>query len=228
VESLRRARFIGLRAARQCLIPALLVQILLVPLVLGYYWQWPITTLLTTLSAWREQGGLWFSFIASGFCAGVVSEVLKVIAQQRGRWQLGNTQEATFKFFVLGLGGVFSNLFYLLQDHWFGSALNLQTVLLKVLLDQFLFSAFFACPLPTIAHYFRSHPLTLANLLGCFTPRFFIREILPLLIMNWCFWIPCVSLVYCLPINLQFPFALCAVSLWGIIFTAILEPKNDT
>jgi hypothetical protein len=225
--ALAHSRDLGFKAAQESLVPALIVQLLLIPLVVGYYLHWPTSVILTTLAAWREQGGLLFSFVSTGFCAGAVSEMLKVATLQRGQWQPHNTQEALFKFIVLGFGGVTSNLFYLLQDYWFGSVLSLHTVLVKVLLDQFLFSAFFACPFPTIVNHFRHHPFSFHNLLHCFTAYFFIRKILPLLIMNWCFWIPCVSLLYCLPLDLQFPFALCAASIWGIIFTAILGRKKS-
>lgn len=192
-------------------------------IVLGYYQQWPSTVLLTTLETWRNQGGLLFSFIATGLAGGVFSEVFKVYFLQGGQWLLANGKEALFKFIIIGFGGMVAGLFYELQARIFGPQVDFTTVAIKVFVDQTVFTTIFSCPVPVICNYCRDHGLSWETLRTCFTMRFYIEQILPLLVMNWCFWIPMVSLIYALPTGLQFPLMLCVVTIWGMLFTSLLR-----
>ena len=44
---------------------------------------------------------------------------------------------------------------------------------------------------------------------------------LPVLVTNWMFWIPGVSLIYSMPLNFQTPLFIFATAIWGILLPAV-------
>ena len=217
---------VGLGAARENLLPGLLIQALMLLLVIGYYLHWPTTWLLDVLARAKAAGGLWFAFFASGFCGGVLSELCLVYLLQKGRWLEGNFESLVFKFFLIGLGGAEVSLFYAWLAHVLGNQAEWHVVVAKVLLDQFGFTMFVACPSNAIAIHWKNARYRAAAWLDFFTPKFLGEQFLPLLLVNWCFWIPTTGLIYSLPLALQLPLFLLALAIWGLLLISTMARRH--
>ncbi len=59
------------------------------------------------------------------------------------------------------------------------------------------------------------------RLVGELNPRFLMERVLPVLVMNWMFWIPAITLVYAMPWALQPPLYVFATAIWGLLVAAI-------
>jgi hypothetical protein len=51
--------------------------------------------------------------------------------------------------------------------------------------------------------------------------------VLPLLLPSWCFWIPMVSIIYALPVPLQFLLFVFALGAWSLIMVSIASGSPD-
>jgi len=52
--------------------------------------------------------------------------------------------------------------------------------------------------------------------------------VLPVLVSNWCFWIPMSILIYCFPTTLQLPLGILATSIWSMLLAALVKPADST
>lgn len=203
--------------------PALVLQALLGVLVASYF-LWPSSAVvLYKLSAWKQSGGIGFSFIATGFAGGVLAELSKVYLGQRGRWTRANVEDGLFNFMLLGFGGSVVHIFYELQAQWFGDHLAWSVILKKSAADMLLFTPIWATPYQTIFWLWKNHRYQWERVREELNPGYFMKHYLPVLIMEWVFWIPVVMMTYSLPLVLQFPFFLVAMATWGLLLAALTK-----
>jgi hypothetical protein len=55
----------------------------------------------------------------------------------------------------------------------------------------------------------------------------YVITVLPVLVSNWCFWIPMSTLVYCFPTTLQLPLGILAVSIRSILLATLVKPADS-
>jgi hypothetical protein len=219
--ALRQGLSRGWAAARENLLPGLFIQALMALLVVGYYRQWPTTALLDFLAGRKRAWGIAFSFLASGIFGGILSEGCKIAFLQHGRWRRGNGEDLVFKFVLVGFCGICSDTFYLAMAHLLGTVVTPGVVLAKAALDQFVYSAFFSVPLVAIVTHWKNGGYRASAWADFRTAAFFTGQVIPLLITNWCFWGPLVFLLYALPLPLQLPLFLLALTVWGLLFVSV-------
>lgn len=220
----------GISAVRENLAPALVLQLLL-GLLVGSYFLWPSSAvLLYKLSAWKQAGGMWFSMAATGFAGGFLAELSKVCFGQRGRCTRANIEDALFNFIMLGLAGGVVHLFYEQQARWFGDHLAWSVILSKTTVDMLFFTPIWATPFQTIFWLWKNNRYSWAVVHRELYDAYFTRHYLPLLFMQWAFWIPVVMMTYSLPLVLQFPFFLVAMATWGLLLGALTKSsvKKET
>jgi len=75
----------GLRAARANLIPALIVQGLMLTLVLGYYFWPPTARWLNELAQLKQSWGYGYSALSAALAGGLAPEIMRVLMFQKGR-----------------------------------------------------------------------------------------------------------------------------------------------
>jgi hypothetical protein len=216
----------GLRAARENFLPALAIQVLMALLVAGYYLHWPISALLDLLAAERARGGPLFMFAASGFSGGLLSEVCLVYFAQSGRWRRGNVRNATFKFCLLGVTGTAGGYFYDLMGWLLGDRADVPTILAKTALDQFVYSPFLACPVMALASHWRRDGYRARAWGDLFSPDFVGGQVVPVTVTNGGFWFPTVLCLYALPLPLQYPLALLATAIWGLLLISVTARRH--
>lgn len=226
LAALRHGFAEGLRAGRENFLPALAIQALMAVLVAGYYLHWPTSAVLDLLAAGRERGGIAFMFAASGFCGGVLSELCLVYFVQSGRWRRANLRNAAFKFCLLGASGTAGGYFYDFQGWLLGPGTGPATIAAKTALDQFVYSPLLPCPLMALFSHWRRQRYRAAAWGDLFSPDFVGGQVIPVTVTNGCFWLPTVLFLYALPGPLQYPLALLATAIWGLLLASVTARRH--
>jgi hypothetical protein len=224
-----RSLRLGLGATRANLVPALCVEALMVALVLAYFYVTVARPFFNVLSDWNVRGGLSFSFIAMGATVGGLTEAFIVYLHKGGRWTREDLVNMAFNFLVFGLLGVMNSGLYQLQASWFGTGRSLGTLALKTFVDQFIYTPFLSNPFQTLAFLWKAEDFSFQSTVEKLThfKQLYVITVLPVLVSNWCFWIPMSALIYCFPTTLQLPLGILAVSIWSMLLAALVKPTNS-
>jgi hypothetical protein len=223
---LKAALRIAGNAARANLIPGLLLQSLMIVFFALYVAHDGTRQFLATVANLKHESGYLFAFCSYVISAALLPEILRIAFFQGGRPVRRNAWNFLTAVPMWGLTGMLVDFFYRCQVFWFGPGSDWQTVLLKMAVDQFLFSPFIANPI--VISYFiwrdaRFRPKALAGIFRC---GFFSERIFPIQVAGWCIWIPGVCLVYFMPSELQIPVASLIQSFWVLIFLLINRPAH--
>ena len=218
----------GLAAARQSLKPAFFVWVLMAVVAVFYYAVPASRGFFAALSALQSKLGLLFPFLGMGLSVGILAEAVKVSISSERRWTRTNTSNALFNLGIFGVLGVIQNYFYLLQTGLFGSGTAWHVLLPKVLIDQFVWTVFFANPYQAILYIWKNQGFDWHKVAAQMRPfkPFWGTKILPVLITNWAFWIPMVAIIYCFPPELQLPLAILAVTIWVLLLSILTSKKQ--
>lgn len=191
------------------------------------YYCWPAgADVLSRYAAWQREGGIFRAGLTAGFAGGILSEVSLVYIRDAGRWNSSHLENMAFRFVIFFIGGLTVYKFYEWQAFWFGDGLSWRVLLPKVLVDQFAFSVFWATPYQALA--FRWHALRYsgARLWKELDGNFVLERMLPILVTNWMFWIPGVTLIYSMPLILQMPLNIFATAVWSLLLAGLAKPAR--
>jgi hypothetical protein len=98
------------------------------------------------------------------------------------------------------------DLWYRIQAHVFGGGHSLGTVIIKVIMDQFVYCPLLAVPVTTAVYQMiASRGDWRAVWSDVKAPFWYWRKALPILVSNIGVWVPAVAVIYCLPTPLQLP-----------------------
>jgi hypothetical protein len=188
-----------------------------------YYFVPSCAAILTWYGNWQAAGGIVRAALVAGFAGGILSEISVVYVRDQGRWSLDHLENMAFRFVVFFIGGLAVYELYQWQAVWFGNGISWRVLLPKVLVDQFIFSAFWSTPYQSIT--FRWHALrySTAELRSELGLRFVLEHMLPVLVTNWMFWIPGVTLVYAMPLILQMPLNVFATAIWSVLLAGLAK-----
>jgi len=215
----------GAAAAVQIAIPAMVVQALMLALALSYFFVPASLVVFKAIVTVRNDMGLCFSFLSLGAIA-ILAESLR----PRG----GDGKKTSFwisagyAFFVMGFLGIFTDLFYMLQDSMWSRLSPTAKIVAKVMTDQFVYTVLFANPYQTFLYVFKDCSFESRSFFERITPfkNFYVREMLAVLITNWAFWIPTTAILYSLPLDLQFIMSRLAVTIWVLLLTTITKRNS--
>jgi hypothetical protein len=146
--------------------------------------------------------------------------------RDRGRWNLGHLENMAFRFTVFFFGGLVVYEFYQWQAVWFGDGVSWRVLLPKILVDQFIFSVFWSTSYQTMIFRWQALRYSGSRLWSELDRKFVLERMLPVLVTNWMFWIPGVTLVYSMPLILQMPINIFATAMWSILLAG-LSKSND-
>ena len=215
----------GLRAARANLVPALIVQGIMLALVLGYFFYPPISRWLNHLAELKMKWGYGYSALAAAIAGGLIPEIMRVLFFQKGRLIRANFSNLLFTIPFWSLTGMAVDLFYRSQALWFGSEATLGVVITKVIVDQFVYNPLFAAPSGAWFYDWKHSGYSFKNIRRFFTLRYYRNVIVPILFATWGVWIPLVTIIYSLPSLLQIPLFALALAMWVMLFTWISENR---
>jgi hypothetical protein len=229
-EILEHSSHAGIKAFKGSLKPACFVWAVMAIIAAIYYWVPAASFLFEGLERIQSGLGRLFPFLGMGLSVGFLAELVRVLSSKEKRWTKDNTMNAGFNLLVFGILGMLQAVFYGLQTQWFGNEQNFRALACKVLIDQFGWTVFFANPYQTILFIWKENKFKLSQVWQSMRPikTFWGMRVLPVLITNWAFWIPMVSIIYSFPSSLQLPLAILAVTIWVIILTLLTaEPSTE-
>jgi hypothetical protein len=215
----------GLRAARANLIPGLILQGIMLGLLLAYYFYPPTTRWLDHLAVLKGRWGFAYSAVSAVIAGAVIPEVMRVLVLQKAKIRRKNLTDLLFTIPFWGTMGLIVDAFYRGQALMFGAEAEFRVVLVKVLVDQFLYSPLIASPLTCWLYDWKNSGYRTDGLGKYFTAAYLRDVIVPVIFANWGVWIPVVSVLYSLPSLLQIPLFGLALSLWVILYTWISEQR---
>ena len=207
--------------------PFLLIQLVAVALVVAYHADASVRAVCAALAAWKTAGGLPLAAATAAFAGGVLPELAKLVAQ-RGHpstvWR-GRGGESAFNVAFFAFNGVVIDRLYRFEALLFGADARAATVVAKVAFDQLVFTPPWVAVI-TALYLWRRHGFSWARtrpvLVNGGLMRGFVGErVLPLLLPDWLFWIPMVSVIYAFPVPLQFLLFALALAAWSLILVVI-------
>jgi len=188
---------------RQNRVPCLLLNALVVGLVASYYLCPEVAGVWQAVGTFKMRWSYLFSFGSTVFSAALLPCAVQ--------WAMG-TLPAGGRLWRLiclalfwGYRGMEIDLFYRCQGWLFGQGNDVRTLALKVAMDQFIYSTFWAVPTYTVALRWIDMGCSWSRTRASLGRHFWTHTCLAVLFTNWLVWIPSVVLIYSLPGPLQFP-----------------------
>ena len=197
-------------------------------LVVAIYYLWPAgATVITGYGAWLHSGGLPATALAASLAGGVLSELSLVYIQSGGRWTPVHLERMLFNSVLFFIGGSIVFEFYLLQAWLFGDGAHWRVVVPKVLVDQFVFTVFWATPYQALMTRWQALRYSGAKLWRELGWSFVLERIVPILLVNWIFWFPSMALIYSLPLMLQPALFVFGTACWGLLMPTVARQERE-
>lgn len=216
----------GIRAARANLLPALCVQSMMVILLIAYHQHPPTYAFLNQLADLKLRLGYLYTSISAVIGGALIPEILRIVFFQKGRVLLRNGANLLFTIPFWGVMSITVDLFYQLQAHLFGTSADFVTLVMKVSVDQFGYTAFFATPVTCILYDWKHNRYRLRGLGHTLSLKYYREAVFPVLLTNWAVWIPMITVIYSLPFTLQVPAFGLALSMWVLLYTWMSENRH--
>jgi hypothetical protein len=211
----------GIKAIREHWRPFILIQLMAVALVVTYY-RWPtFQHFCEHLIVWKTRVGILFPMLTSAFAGSVLPEIAKVVTTGNTHFPRERWRTMGFHFLFFALNGLIVDYFYRFQAYLFGSGIDWLTLAKKTAFDMWVFTTLLTAPLGITAFLWRHNRYDTGKTLRAWSWRLYEEKVVPILLPNWCYWIPMVLCVYALPSPLQFWLFLLAFAAWSLVFVSL-------
>lgn len=219
----------GLTALRRFWRPFVLIQSAAVALGFAYRSCDAVRAACVGLARWKTAGGLPFTAILGAFAGGLLPELAKRLTGRApggdARGQEQARRDVRFNLAFFAVNGIAVDGLYRTAAWLFGNDAHLSTVIAKIAFDQLVFTPTWSA-LALLVFLARRCGWSWRRARAALGQQGFVRgflgaRVLPLLVSNWCFWIPIVAIVYALPGPLQFLMFAFALAAWSLIMVFI-------
>jgi len=215
-------------AAKANILPGLLLQALMLVFLAAYVSHEGTRQFLKEVADLKDQSGFGFAFFSYVLSAALLPEILKIGFFQNCQIRRQNIYDFLTGAPAWGVMGILVDLFYRGQALWFGTNTDFTTIVLKLVVDQFIFSPLLSVPLSVGYFRWRDSRFSTRALREFFRVTFVTECLLPAQVAGWCIWIPGVCLVYFMPSALQVPIAALIQAFWVLVFTFVNQRRVDT
>jgi len=207
-------------AWRENLVPGLIIQSFAVVMVGSYYLVPAVRTFWTAWADFKHTYGLSYVFVSTALFGGLIPGAYMLWLR---RIHAGYVcKNLLFLTLFWGYRGIEAELLYRFQSWCFGDNHQWLTVVKKVLVDQFVYNPFWASLVLAAACIWQQHNFAARPVVTEFTSRRFWSEYLPgMQLATWIVWIPAVSVVYCMPQELQIPLANLVLCFFVLVVTSL-------
>ncbi|GAL17087.1 hypothetical protein JCM19235_5636 [Vibrio maritimus] len=189
------------------------------------YFYWPQSHLIFDVMSQTKAKYDWvYSAIATALFGGIFPLlVLNALGYKSSRFGAELLCVALFWAYK----GIEVDLFYQLQSHWFGDVLNVGTVVTKVAVDQFIYSAFWSVPTIAILYLWKDLGFPKRGFCQYIDRDFWFRRVFAMTISNWLIWIPAVSVIYMMPVDLQLPLFNIVLLFFGLLVAVLSKNERE-
>lgn len=115
-----------------------------------------------------------------------------------------------------GMWGVLCDCMYVWVDCWFGAGMDTITVVLKVLFDQLPWTILVVMPANAVFYFWLGRDFSIRRMRTEWPKSFWREQILPMLLANWCVWIPVSAAVFLFPLPLRVHLNGFAAAFWTL------------
>lgn len=195
-------------AIRINLRPGLLLWLFAASFILFYYTIPPFNYFLNQIGKLKTQYSYLFSVISTALFGSIIPSLF-LLVYRKEKMALS---ALVFTALFWAIKGIEVDFVYRLQALIWGDNSKTLTILLKVAADQLIYVPFWAVPQLAFFYHLRNKEFKPRSAIASWGKKWYTQRILPMLIANWCIWIPAVSVIYMLPLPLQLPtqnFILC-------------------
>jgi hypothetical protein len=213
----------ALRGVRANLVPGLVLQACAAALVVGYFQLPPLRNVFTHIGALKVEYGYVYGALSTCFFAGVVPYLVLRVAGRHDR-RHPCREMAFFVFFWL-YRGLEVDVFYRAQAAWFGEEASVAVIAQKVLVDQFVYNPFWACPTQMLFFLWKDSGYSWRRVRASLAEQSALQRTLLVLVTTWAVWVPAVAVIYALPTALQLPLCNLVACFWTLLLSFI---SSDT
>ena len=187
---------------KENLIPGLFLWAVGVSLVAIYYLGEFSRPWFNEIIALKKNYGYGYSAISTCIFGGLIPYLFM---QFTGRDPLRGIGSGIIFLGYWALRGIDVDAFYRLQEMIFGADVNFQTIVCKVLVDQFVYCLVWASPITAIFYTWREADFSIKQWKGSKSWSELFDMILIFTVTTWMVWIPGTAIIYSLPSTLQIP-----------------------
>ncbi|MDR3691897.1 MAG: hypothetical protein P4L46_21130 [Fimbriimonas sp.] len=205
--------------------PMLLIQVGAIALVLTYYQSPGLQAWCVGLAGFKERGGLPFAAIAGAIAGGIVPEVAKFLTNNRAKPQSWREVACVAAYFACM--GLSVDIMYTGMGHLYGMDHHVVTVLKKTATDMGLFCPICAVTTTVLVFTWKDYRFSWPATKAAFRDGGYFDRYIKVLLPNWMIWIPVISAIYSLPVNLQFLTAQLAEAAWSLVVVHISQGENE-
>lgn len=213
--TIRKPLSVGLRSAIANRVPMAVLWGVAITLALSYYFVPGFVLALSPVAEWQGRWGPAASAVNQvvfcGIVPGLFMFAVKSIRPRRAllKVSLQSLWSASW--------GVVYFYFYGLQSRMFGSGHGWETLLPKMMFDQFVWSPLVAVPLNAAFYLWVGCEFSRGETFSRIKDGFLGDVVLPNLVSSWCVWIPTVIAVYAFPPDLQVQVMGLVCSFWSLL-----------
>ena len=200
----------------------LVLQLLALGIVLTYYFIPSFQTVLNRIGALKAHYGFRYSAVATMIFGGGIPFLILLASGQipKGR----SWKDLLFFVCFWSWKGVEVDAFYRLQALIFGKDPGFLVVAAKVFVDQFIYGPIWAAPTMMLFYLWKDTGYSFSGMKEAFSEESFLMRVLSVLIPNLIVWIPAVSIIYSLPVDLQLPLFNIVLCFWALILNFVASP----
>ena len=196
-ESLR----IGLASAWANFVPMVVLWMMAAALVGAYYLVDPFREMLEPVSDLHRQWGWKSAFASQAVFCGLLPGLFQLTI--RGIRPRSPYRTILAETLWCGIFGIAVNVLFVRLAQTVGNDANWTTLLLKTLVDQFVWTLLVVAPANAVFYYWVGRDFSIIRLRREWPSDFLAKVLLPNLVANWCVWIPACLAVFAFPLGLQ-------------------------
>ena len=217
----------GAGAVRRYWRPILLLELAALVLVVAYGRSPAVAAACDRVSALKRDAGLVSSAVAAAVAGAVLPEVVKAVVLGDRRVTRRRVRDVGFAMAVFAVNGVVTDLRYRGLAAALGHDVSFATAVRKMLIDQFLVTPLYTTPYWRLAYAWRDDRYRADVTLGRVSAGWYVRSVVPLLLIGWAFWVPMTLLVFSLPTPVQFGLFLLAGGAWSLLMVDVAAGRPN-
>lgn len=199
--------------------PGLLLQSAALAIVLLYFFNPHCKLLLQSIGTWKKESGILFSGFSTAIFGGLLPFSIMVLAGRMPskKWVSLLVFYLLFWFWK----GMEVDLMYQFQAYLYGNSNHWTVVLKKVITDQLIYCPIWAVPTMMGFYLWKDADFKFSNMRKKLKEDSFLRRIFRVFASNLVVWVPAVTIIYQLPLDLQLPLFNIVLAFWTLILNSV-------
>ena len=206
---------IGWEAVKVNVVPMVVLWVTATFLVIAYYTIPAVTTALEPMLRWQKESGYMAAALNRavfyGLLPGAFQILLRTIRPKRPFVTISAQSLWCAAF------GVLTDALYRTMSALFGDGTDIVTLVVKTLINQFVWTAFVGAPANATFYFWVARDFSIFRTCVEWPHDFVHGVVLPNLLSNWCVWIPVNMAVFSLPLPLQVQVSGMVGSFWTLM-----------